>query len=241
MGVRRHRPGLLRPMGSPRPRRASPSVSGAATATATPAQPREVAPEPAARRRRPPAASASGAGARWYRFRGAHLKGEAFPPRGRGPPTERRSGLRECRRRYSPRLGAEVRAGRTWAAVGAAWGPYRRDWTAGSRSPGRRPRADGAGVGGGAAGTRRGAPTSIARRSARRRGRPRGSLTGGPWNHPGVADSRVRTRGPPGGLRHPDTGTTWGSLTPTHGPRESPTSASGHERVHFSPVWDCRP
>lgn len=43
---------------------------------------------PAARRRRPPAAPASGAGARWYRFRGARLKGEAFPPSGLGPPTK---------------------------------------------------------------------------------------------------------------------------------------------------------
>lgn len=138
MGVRRHRPGPPRPMGSPRPRGASPRLRDAAAPTATPAGPREAAAQP------PAVAAAAAAAARRLHFR---RRRAALPLPGRaaerGGPSAPRAPSGDGKAAAAARVSAEVPFAPRRPKPARV--PRRGGFTAGSFPPGRRPRADGQG------------------------------------------------------------------------------------------------
>lgn len=224
MGVRRHRPGPPRPMGSPEAAPGQPEPERRR-------RPRQRRPPGRARqlRSRPPAA----AGCIHFRRRrgggtasGARgLKGRASRRGGRCPPTERRPGGAACGgeggRRASPRgsLRAQAPRGRRGGRRPPAWVPGCRGCTAGScPRPRRLSGVDRAPGPGGAAGT------------------PRGSRHIAP---PGVPDARgrcARPRGMPTPPRTPHLAAQvgawpWGPSSTTRVPRAGILTAGGSPGV----------
>lgn len=90
------------------------------------------------------------------------------------------------------RLGAEAPVSRPWAVVRPSWAPNVEAGRPRAATPSRRPRADWAGLERAAQTRRRGAPRNINAALPH-------AVYPTPRTDSGVADSRVRTRKPPGG------------------------------------------